>query len=93
MNAAVTPSGVVVGGLEDRRRLAKVGAEEEGVAGGECGAEVGEHRAGRGGIEVADARAEEEDDRARVRGRQVGAQQRGGIAKIAADGGDGEAVG
>ena len=85
--------GIVVGRLEDRGRFAQVGAEEEGIAGGERGAEVGEHRAGCGGIEIADAGAEEEDDRAFVRGRKVRAQQRGGLAEIAADGGDGEAAG
>src|SRR5690606_6917503 len=56
------PGGVVVGGQEDRRVLAQIGAEEEAIAGREVAAGQREELGGGLRRPVADARADEEQE-------------------------------
>ncbi len=65
LKAAVTPGGVVVGGLERRAVLHQVGAEQEPVLGAEEVRDAREEAGALGGLEVAD-RAAEEGDHARA---------------------------
>ena len=62
LNAAVTPSGIVVGEEQVALRLDEVRAEQQEIAGRERRADAIEERAAAGLIEVADVRAEEQDE-------------------------------